>query len=93
MSTYFEHNAGQPELTLVDGDPTAELVPCDFCRGNGWRRVSSDPQDDVNCRACGGLGQLHPADLEHCRVEAQEAADALDPDARGDWEYHQRLER
>ncbi len=24
MTTYFEHNAGQPELDVVDGDPSLE---------------------------------------------------------------------
>jgi hypothetical protein len=93
MTSYFEHNARQPELAVVEGDPAAELVPCTFCCGTGWVRSPCDPQLDRECVACDSEGWIHPARLERVEFEAQEAAAALDPADRGDWEYHQRLER
>ena len=62
-------------------DAHQDEVPCTFCDGSGNVRQSSDPQDDLICRACGGNGQLPPAELEKAEFEAQEAAAAFDPDA------------
>ena len=63
----------------------AMTVPCTFCDGTGNVRISRDPQDDRDCSVCQGAGELTQAELDNAETEAA----AYDPDAKGDWEYHQ----
>jgi DnaJ-class molecular chaperone len=70
-------------------DAHQDEVRCTFCDGTGNIRINNDPQHDRDCSVCEGAGQLPQAQLDKAEFEAAEAAQAFDPDARGDWEFHQ----